>query len=646
MKDRRRVAARRKVSVLLAILVAGLLPLSAGAQNWFDDAWLWRRSIDVTNASANVIRNYPVRIELPFTTANALFEDVRFAAADGTTLLRHWREDAGANSATFFVKLPHLGPSSSTRIYVYYGNPDVLGTSDGEATFDFFDDFQSASGVVKSDALFEGIEPSVIKEGDEYWAYYDLHGWIFRRTSTDSLTWSAPIRVTGLAGQYVDVAKDYDGVTFRMVYADHMLENIRLATSSDGINFIDRGVLFEAVGGTWYEDGLFDPCEIMIGGQYYLFFGGTVVSPQARIGLAISPTGLPGSYTEAPESPVVEPNGSGITETGVFDADVFQYKPGGYMMFYTGYSASTSRQVSTYATSTDLLNWTPSTKELYWKSQEWELAATFGPNEPSVLIEDDRFVAWYRGTANVNGEKNYIGRATIPRDPASLEPDPETRWSTMNASLTVDNGSASVSTAGFYRSYGYLQSRNYQTTDGLVETKMTRTSPSYFNVNLAARIDAPARLDQSFGAAGVTTHAYLFEHVPAFASRGNALFGIVMDEHIYGLTLRGAALSGEVRRVADGASASVSGTASETRRGAVGLYLTGSASADSSASLDWFRVRQPELAIEVTVGPSEGLPWIASRRPASSGLSTKRGPTSTGETDPIRQRTKGPEARW
>lgn len=640
-------AMRRHAFVVLVLALAIVSPIAAAPPNWFHEDWLWRRAIDVTNSSASPVKDYPVSVDLTFSTSSPLFDDVRFASSDGVTLLRHWREDADPGSATFFVKIPYLAPSETARIYVYYGSLDALDASDGDATFDFFDGFLSAGGVVKSDALFEGIEPSVIKEGNEYWIYYDLGADIFRRTSTDGLTWSAPELVTGVSGQYVDVAKDYDGVTFRMVYSDAegQLETIRLATSTDGVHFTEQGVLFEAAGGTWYEDGVFDPCEILVGGTYYLYFGGRVVNPYARIGLATSSTGLPGSYEEAPQSPVVEPTGSGISATGVFDADVFPYTPGKYMMFYTGYSAGTARQVATYATSTDLLSWTPSGTELYWKSEDWEMPATFGPNEPSVLIENDQFISWYRGTAG-GGNTNYVGRATIPRNPVTLEPDPGSRWSTMNANLSVTGGHAEVSTAGFSRLYGYLYTRNHRLTNGLVETKMRRTSPTYFNVNLGARIDAPARLDQSFGAAGTTTHAYLFEHLPAFAARGNTPFAIAMDEQIYGLTLQGAAISGKVRRVSDGASASVNGTATTSRHGAVGLYLTGSFAGDSSASLDWFRVRQPETGITTILGSEEGQPWAAAR-PTFTERSTsqKHTPqTIRPATGGKPQKTKGPES--
>lgn len=629
-----RIRAGWRFSRCHAVVVLGLvlgLSSAASASTWFlkqpdrrppieirslaasgsslGDEWSSQRVIELVNHSTTPLLNYPVKVTLTFTTASLTYDDVRFTATDGETFLRHWRESSEAGSAIFFVNVPYLAPSATTSILIRYGNPDVRTASDGDATFPFFDDFQSLSGVVKSEGnpLFEGIEPSVLKEGNEYWLYYDLGG-IYRRTSPDGITWSAPTLITGVSGQYVHVYKDFDRVTYRMLFSDGLLQAIRLATSTDGVNFVDQGIVFDTDPGQWYSDGLFDPCEIMVGGTYYLYFGGRGSDPNGRIGLATSSSGRPGSYTEVAESPVIEPSGSGITSTGVFDADVLQYDPGKYMMFYTGYNASDSRQLATYATSVDLVSWTQSGKELYWISQDWETEAIFGPNEPSVLVENDRYTVWYRGTANAHGGPNYIGRATIPRHPDTLEPDPESRWSSLNSSIVVADGSAEVSTAGWSRLYGYLYTDHFRLTDGMVEAKMRRTSPSYFNVNLSVRIDAANRLDQSFGAAGTTTHVYLFEHVPAFLSRGNTVFAVGFDDHTYQLALQGSSLMAQIRRAADGAFAEVIGTATTTREGAVGLYLTGSGAGDSSASLDWFRVRQPDMGVTATVGLIEEQP--------------------------------------
>ncbi len=91
-------------------------------------------------------------------------------------------------------------------------------------------------------------------------------------------------------------------------------------------------------------------------------------------------------------------------------------------MLYTGFNSLLSRQVGTYATSTDLINWKVSEIPLYWKTETWEQIAAYGPNEPTVLLEKGQFKIWYRATPNNSGYEDDIGYLTIPQDPTSKEP--------------------------------------------------------------------------------------------------------------------------------------------------------------------------------------------------------------------------------
>jgi surface protein len=74
------------------------------------------------------------------------FQDVRFTAADGQTILPHYRESisgtAPQRQAVFWVKVPQI-PSDGLPIYIYYGNPSAEDKSSGEAVFDFFADFSA-----------------------------------------------------------------------------------------------------------------------------------------------------------------------------------------------------------------------------------------------------------------------------------------------------------------------------------------------------------------------------------------------------------------------------------------------------------------------------------------------------------------------
>jgi hypothetical protein len=90
------------------------------------------------------------------THCDSNFSDIRFTRADGVTLLNHWLEKGSLQpgvQATFWVEFDNIS-TTGTEFYVYYSNPNVSLDSDGEATWDFFDDFEgSVINNTKWDAL-------------------------------------------------------------------------------------------------------------------------------------------------------------------------------------------------------------------------------------------------------------------------------------------------------------------------------------------------------------------------------------------------------------------------------------------------------------------------------------------------------------
>ena len=268
-------------------------------------------------------------------------------------------------------------------------------------------------------------------------------------------------------------------------------------------------------------------------------------------------------------------------------------------MFYTGYSSTTQKQVATYATSTsstpDLTQWTRSGQELYWKSQSWE-TPTYGPNEPTVLIENGHYTVWYRGDAGGCSSPcsgpGSIGRLTIPRSATTKLP--ESLWSVSNATMTPPTVTSSTSPS-------YLYSTSYATADGVIEAQMKITS-SYTNANLAGRIDVANTRDQAIGPAGTTTGLHLFQHTPSFSSVSSTSFAHGSVFNIYQLDLAGTSASGKAWTATstEPGSAMVSGTMSSSASGAVGMYLN-----SSTADFDWFRVRKPTAAVSVSLGSVE-----------------------------------------
>ena len=107
----------------------------------------YRKQITVTEQSGNGLTDYQVLIELnstnfDFSHANEDGSDIRFY--DGSNFLNYWIEkwDSVNQEAKVWVKVPSIPASSSTSFYMYYSNSNVTSASNGEDTFEFFDDFE------------------------------------------------------------------------------------------------------------------------------------------------------------------------------------------------------------------------------------------------------------------------------------------------------------------------------------------------------------------------------------------------------------------------------------------------------------------------------------------------------------------------
>ena len=87
--------------------------------------------------------DYQVRIDVDYDLSMKTdFSDLRFTDSDGTTLISYWVQTYTAStSAIAWVKVPTIPASSTKWIWMYYGNPVANSISNGETTFELFDDF-------------------------------------------------------------------------------------------------------------------------------------------------------------------------------------------------------------------------------------------------------------------------------------------------------------------------------------------------------------------------------------------------------------------------------------------------------------------------------------------------------------------------
>ncbi len=134
-----------------AVLLFGILLLSIPSWASCNCSWVHSVPVTVTNLGASTLSNYQVSITLNTAALvgagkmQASGNDIRFADASCTNL-PYWIE-SGMNTATtvIWINVNSIAPSTTTTIYLYYGNPVAAAASDGNATFLFFDDFNGVA---------------------------------------------------------------------------------------------------------------------------------------------------------------------------------------------------------------------------------------------------------------------------------------------------------------------------------------------------------------------------------------------------------------------------------------------------------------------------------------------------------------------
>jgi parallel beta-helix repeat protein len=125
------------------------------------------------------------------------FGDIRFTRCDGVTLLSYWIETKNdQRSATFWVKISDDLDTSNVTIYVYYGAPDAMTTSNIDSTFAFGDDFEcdlSKWSIIlgdcetRTDYAYEGSRCLKVGIGSSHvanlvdWSNVAIHVWYYDR---------------------------------------------------------------------------------------------------------------------------------------------------------------------------------------------------------------------------------------------------------------------------------------------------------------------------------------------------------------------------------------------------------------------------------------------------------------------------------
>lgn len=138
----------KMVSVLL--LLCGTMSVFPVSSDPVYDDWAYQKEIEVQENSGEELVDFQVLVSLDssnfeFTKANPDGSDLRFVV--GEEELSYWIEDwdaEGAN-ARIWVKVPIIPTGGVAKVLMFYGNEAAGPTSDGDAAFEFFDDFESGN---------------------------------------------------------------------------------------------------------------------------------------------------------------------------------------------------------------------------------------------------------------------------------------------------------------------------------------------------------------------------------------------------------------------------------------------------------------------------------------------------------------------
>jgi len=114
---------------------------------WFDTDWDARKFIRVANADGTTYIDAAVQLQVTYDADMQLdFDDLRFTASDGLTLIPHWiGSSTDGVAAEVWVKVPTLQAEATTNIFMYYSNPTAISVSSSTDVFIAADDFEDGS---------------------------------------------------------------------------------------------------------------------------------------------------------------------------------------------------------------------------------------------------------------------------------------------------------------------------------------------------------------------------------------------------------------------------------------------------------------------------------------------------------------------
>ena len=381
--------------VLIATMLVGALTTQfMVAQDWYDTDWPYRSVVAVSNPGSTELSGFQVKITLTssnfnFTPTQSDGSDILVTSSDGTTLIPFWLEswDKAGLQATIWVKVP-LIPVSGTSVYIYYGNavpvvpPTVPFATPPVGPFTKYTD----NPILIPDQCQTNILPeNLVFDGGKYWVLVtdrcgenggvlslvssiDLITWVYEGIILSSTivndpgrTFDSPCIVRADNTWYIFYSNFYGTWNFTSPAP------IGIAKSTTGLIMgpyveLQRDKLKTGPEGSWDGARVSEPYVIQRdNGDWVMVYMGDADPAGGfteQVGIAVSTSGIEGTYEKSLGNPVIAFGPTGSIDAGTI-ADPWVVKFGS--TYYIGYTASPTKVNwnTTYATTTD---WTTFTK--------------------------------------------------------------------------------------------------------------------------------------------------------------------------------------------------------------------------------------------------------------------------------------------
>lgn len=157
---------------------------------WTDPAWTRMKQITITNNAGQLLYNYALHLSVPYDSdMRSDYGDIRFKhESSGDVLCNYWIENADADAASVWVKIPYA-PTGTSRMYLFYGNPLATSQSDFYSVFTVWDEHwpndeqisyhANNEGAWDSEVCFGNGEFLVLWEEGQPW--YPPYTWGFKQ---------------------------------------------------------------------------------------------------------------------------------------------------------------------------------------------------------------------------------------------------------------------------------------------------------------------------------------------------------------------------------------------------------------------------------------------------------------------------------